>query len=383
MAFLGVMASLTLILLCLVEGFEAMVLPRRVTRQIRYTRFYYIYAWKLWRFTAIRIRRPKLRQSFLSWFGPFSILGLFATWVAGLIVGFALLHLSLQTVLQTPTGNAQGDFLAYLYMSGETFFTLGFGDVTPVEGFGRAITVAEAGIGFGFMAIIIGYLPVLYQAFSQREVTISLLDARAGSPPTAGQLLLRLAQSKHIGAIDSLLAEWEHWAAALLESHLSFPSLSYYRSQHDNQSWLAALTAILDTCALVIAGVEGADPFQAQLTFAMARHAVVDLSLVFWARPIPPDPDRLMAGELLRLRSALRDAGLSLRDGPHIDERLSELRELYEPFANALARHFLYTVPPIYSEKPAVDNWQTSAWMRRAPGIGGLPAPVLQDDHFE
>ena len=127
-----------------------------------------------------------------------------------------------------------------------TFFTLGFGDLTPQGPTGRALAVAEAGIGFAFLAVVISYLPVFYQAFSKREVTISLLDARAGSPPTAGSLLLRLAPGRNFEALDRFLQEWERFAAEVLESHLSFPLLSYYRSQHDNQSWLAAMTTILD-----------------------------------------------------------------------------------------------------------------------------------------
>src|SRR5262249_55504278 len=143
------------------------------------------------------------------------------------------------------------DFNTYLYLSGVTFSTLGFGDVVAVSPLGRLLTVAEALLGFGFLACLIGYLPVFYQAFSRREVTISLLDARAGSPPSAASLLLRLAQAQNVPAVVPFLAEWERWAAELLESHLTYPVLSFYRSQHDNQSWLAALTAILDTCALL------------------------------------------------------------------------------------------------------------------------------------
>ena len=140
----------------------------------------------------------------------------------------------------------------------------------------RALTVIEAGVGFGFLALVIGYLPVLYQGFSRREVNISLLDARAGSPPSAGELLVR-----HVGdtaGLETLLRDWERWAAELMESHLSYPVLLYFRSQHEHQSWLGALTAVLDASALVMVGVEGGPVRQAQLTFAMARHAVVDLA---------------------------------------------------------------------------------------------------------
>jgi hypothetical protein len=384
MTILGVLGSAAVILVFLLEGFETMVLPRRVTRQFRLTRFYFRFTWPVWRHVAAWIGRPRLRQSFLSWFGPLSILGLFAFWILGLMLGFALLHTALDTpVLVSGGEEVRGGLGMYFYLSGVSFFTVGFGDITPATGLAKFLTVLEAGVGFSFMAVIIGYLPVLYQAFSQRETTISLLDARAGSPPTAGQLLYRLAQSRHVAAVDPLLAEWERWSAQVLESHLSFPPLSFYRSQHDNQSWLAALTAILDTCALLMAGVEGADPYQARLTFAMARHALVDLALVFSTPPRPPESDRLPAEELPRLRTHLCGAGLKMRDGPAFERQLQELRELYEPFALALGEFFCFVVPPVWTQKPAVDNWQTSAWTRRAPGIVGLSAPAVPDDHFE
>jgi hypothetical protein len=265
-------------------------------------------------------------------------------------------------------------------MSGVTFFTLGFGDVTPSHSLGRFLTVAETGLGFAFLALVIGYLPVLYQAFSHREVTISLLDARAGSPPTAAQLLIRLARRPSPSPIDGFLAEWERWAAEVLESHVSFPMLSFYRSQHDNQSWLAALTAVLDTSALVIACVKVVDPYQAQLTFAMARHVVVDLSQVFRIPPIEPAMDRLPEDRLNQLQEALRSAGLELRQGAAVENKLVELRHMYEPFLNALSEFFLLAMPPVLSETAPVDNWQTSAWMRRTCGIGEL-APG--DDHLD
>jgi hypothetical protein len=380
MWIVSALLSLALIIAVLVDGFEAMVLPRRVTRIYRPARLFYRSTWTIWKAVAERIKPGKRREGFLSIFGPLSLLALFATWVTGLIVGFGLLHWSWGSHLSIP--ESETSLSSYLYLSGTTFFTLGYGDVTALDRFGRFLTVVESGMGFGFLALIIGYLPVLYQAFSRRELPISLLDARAGSPPTAGQVLIRLAQSQHLNSADALLAEWERWSAEVLESHLSFPVLSFYRSQHDNQSWLGALSAILDTCSLLIVAVKGADPYQAQLTFAMARHALVDLALVFKTAPIAPDPDRLTPGRLDELREAVRKAGLEMRDDAAVHKRLGELRSMYEPFANSLARYFLFRIPAFLPEKATADNWQTSAWTRRTAGIGGLTLPQGADDHF-
>jgi hypothetical protein len=386
MSLLLSLVSVALIVAVLFDAFEAMVLPRRVTHPYRFARFFYRTSWRLWGALAARIGARKWRQSFLSVFGPLSLLTLFSLWASGLIVGFGLLHWSLGTALN-PLGSAQippgevADLGAYLYLSGVTFFTLGYGDLTPVTPAGRVLAVIESGLGFGFMAVIIGYLPALYQAFSAREVTISLLDARAGSPPSAAEFLRRVGMTGHCDAVEPFLAEWERWAAQLLESHLSFPVLSYYRSQHDNQSWLAALTTVLDTCAVLLAVVKDGPLYQAQLTFAMARHAAVDLALVFQVPPRPPEPDRLPPELWLRLREQLAGHDLPLRDGPGVVDKLTELRGLYEPFVNALAHFLLFTLPPLIAEKPTVDNWQTTAWARRAPGIGQLPADG--DEHFD
>jgi hypothetical protein len=243
--------------------------------------------------------------------------------------------------------------------------------------------VAESGLGFVFLAAIVSYLPVLYQAFSRREIAVALLDARAGSPPSAGELLRRLAAGHSPCGAGPFLVEWERWAADLLESHISFPVLSYYRSQHENQSWVGALTAILDTSALLLAGVDGPDGYQARLTFAMARHAAVDLALVFQTPPLPPLPDRLPAADLATLRQSLCRAGVTMRDGPAVATALTELRGLYEPFVNALAAYFLFAMPPFQRDEPPVDNWQTSAWTPRSPGLGGLPTAGTGDDHFD
>jgi hypothetical protein len=192
-----------------------------------------------------------------------------------------------------------------------------------------------------------------------------------------------LAAGRSPTGTGPFLAEWERWAADLLESHISFPVLSYYRSQHENQSWVSSLTAILDTSALLLAGVDGPDVYQARLTFAMARHAAVDLAMVFQSPPLPPQPDRLSEADFAQLRESLCSAGMKMRDGTGVAAALAELRGLYEPFVNALAAHFLFTLPPFQPTKPPVDNWQTSPWMPRSPGLGSLSTAATEQGHFD
>jgi hypothetical protein len=288
-------------------------------------------------------------------------------WVCGLILGFGLIHWSIGPALLNRQGIAS--FFTSLYMSGTTFFTLGLGDVAPHGSLARLLVVTESGMGFGFLALVIGYLPVLNQSFARRETTISLLDARAGSPPTAAEMLCRHDHEGGMEALQELLHEWESWSADLLEGHLSYPVLAYFRSQHDNESWLAALTAVLDTCALVMAGLEGACERQAELTFAMARHAVVDLALVFSTEPSEPRPDRLPSERLAELRTFLADNGIKLRKGKAIEQRLAELRHLYEPYCHALAAYFRVRIPPWIAAEGWLDNWQRTAWERPAKKV--------------
>jgi hypothetical protein len=354
----AIAGGVLLILGVLWDAFETAVLSRRVSRGTRLTTIFYRSTWPAWRVVAGRIRSERQRENFLTVFGPLSLLLLIAFWAFGLVLGFAMLHWGAGTQMRTPDGRM--NFFVDLYMSGTTLFTLGIGDVTPTSPSGRAITVVESGIGLGFLALMISYLPVLSQAFSSREVSISLLDARAGSPPTGSELLRRHGRDWEVG-LEPLLRDWERASAVLLESHVSFPVLAFYRSQHDNQSWVAAMTAILDSCALIIAVVENGPVRQSRLTFAMARHAVTDLCHVLNLNPRPPKPDRLSRTDLAALRESLRQSGIALQPEPAAEKRFHELRGMYEPQVDALSRRLLMPLPPWVPIAAVHENWNATA----------------------
>jgi Ion channel len=357
----AVIFGIALLLIVLWDSFETMVLPRRVRRRIRLTRLFYTITWQFWSALARRMRQSNLRDSFLSYYGPLSLILLLGVWATSLSLGFAIIHWGCSSNLNGPNG-PETSFGAAFYLSGSTLFTLGIGDITPRSTLGRALTVVESGTGIAFLALVIGYLPVIYQAFSRRETNISLLDARAGSPPSAGELLRRYAEDDSPDALITFLRDWERWSSELLESHLSYPVLAYYRSQHDRESWLAALTMLLDVCALVIVGVDGIPVRPARLAFAMARHAAVDLSQVFGTPPREPSRNRLPSTDLIRLRATLAEAGLLLREGSAAEQKLIAVRAKYEPYVNALADHLLVALPPWLPEAGATDDWQTSVW---------------------
>ena len=357
---LATVAGFILFFAILRDSFETIVLPRRVSRRFRLSRWFYLSTWTLWSAIARKIRPGNRREFYLSYYGPLSLLLLLVAWALVLILAYSLFQWGLSDPLQAP--EKQQTFWTYLYMSGTTFVTLGYGDVVPLSLLGRSLAVGEAATGFLFLALIVGYVPVIYQSFSRRETQISLLDARAGSPPSASEMLRRHYRDRTINELGQFLGTWERWCAEVLESHLSYPVLTYYRSQHERQSWLAALTTILDTCALMIVGFEGVSPLIVRPTFAIARHAAVDLAQVYGTPPLDPKLNRLSKDDFVRLRDALSDVGLVFHVEEDAERRLYEIRRSYEPFVNALADHLLVNLPPWIPATKTVDDWQTSAW---------------------
>jgi Ion channel len=354
---LTLVLSLFVLATILWDAFETLVLPRTVGRRLRVTRVYFDFTWKQWSLAAARIPSGRRRERFLAIFGPLSLLGLAGVWALGLLAGFAGLQWSAGSNLRPIS--ATGRFVDDLYMSGTTLFTLGLGDVQPVGRVARLITVMEAGTGFAFLAIVIAYFPVLYQSFSRREAQLTLLDAWAGSPPAAVEVLRRLAERDELGALQPFLKDWEYWCSELLESHISYPAVAYFRSQHQHQSWVSALATILDLSALVEVGLDGVPTWQAHVTFAMARHAAVDLSQVLHAAP-DMSVDRLPGEDLEELRRQIESVGLRPARSADADRRLSELRDSYEPYVSGLARALMMSTPAWLRRHTVRDNWQVS-----------------------
>ena len=355
------------------DTFQTIILPRRPSGRFRITRLFFIATWGPWALIGRNIKSKRIREDFYGIYGPASLILLLVVWASLLMMGFALLFFAIGSPFHEWTGHvstgAWDQMRTDMYVSGTTLFTLGLGDILPMQISARTMIITEAGVGLGFIALVIGYVPVLYGAFSKREVSIALLDGRAGSPPTAGELLRRHGFDGGDEAIVLLLAEWERWSAELLESHVSYPILCYYRSQHDNQSWLSALTAILDACSVLITSLQGTPVRQAQLTFAMARHALVDLVLVFhlkerkgWAAH--QERDRLPTADFRKLCGLLSDTDVELCGDPASEERLRAIRKLYEPYAHALAEYLGMPVSDWITEPKKNDQWSTVAGLR-------------------
>ena len=379
----ALLLGLGFLALVILDAFQTIILPRRPVGRLRITRLFFLFTWGPWKWLANRFPARR-REQMYSIYGPFSLLLLFFLWALLLIVAFAGIAFAMHTPFHDPThpSTPLARLGSCLYVSGTSLFTLGLGDVLPATFAARLLTIIEAGFGLGFVALVIGYVPVLYTAFSQREIAVALLDARAGSPPTAAELLVRHNFSGGHHALNLLLADWERWCATLLETHISYPILCYYRSQHDNQSWLAALTAILDTCALLITTIEGPSTRQAQLTFAVGRHTLVDLVHVFHREPqeranAAAPLTRLSDSDFARLCDVLQPSGFSLCSDFEARERLNALRLLYEPQAQALCEHLRFELPR-WVVPPPDPNRKRDIWN----AVANLRSPAALADRL-
>lgn len=352
--------GIAVVVLVLWDAFETIVVPKTVERRYSVSTIYYRAVWKLWDRLTLHTKLPGLRQAALNSFPPLSLIFLFVTWATLLILGFAMIHLGIGAL---PAGSSFG---TYAYFSGVTFFTLGYGDLHATDSAGRLASVIETGTGYGFLAIVISYVPTLYQAFSRREHFIVMLDSRAGSDPTGGELVRRHAEAGAANCLTPVFKDAERWAAEQLETYLSYPIMAYYRSQHDTQSWLTTMTAILDSCSIVLAGVHGDEPwikelrFQAQATYAMCRHVVVDLSYIL---DDPPDAKMLSRTTPQIIAELERAANLAGSiPAPNFAAELEAHRAKYEPYLIGLARDLHFTLPAWIPMEHVLDNWERSAW---------------------
>jgi hypothetical protein len=356
-----------LILLNLAEFFVVLVLPRRVKRGVRLARRVFAMAWIPGRAVARRLPGTA-GDSFLGILGPLGLFAIVALWALGVVVGFAMLQWAGGSHV---VAHGSGTFLDDLYFSGGAFLSASSG-VAPHTAYSKVVMLAEAATGLMILFIVIGYLPALYDSFSRREVVVSQLDPRAGSPPSAGAILMRSADRGGWEEIATYLDEWDNWAAELMETHLSYPILAYYRSQHVNQSWLAALTTIVDTSAFAMATAPAPAAHAGELTFAIGRHALADLAYTFRVTPRPPSADRLPDSVMHELCKELRARDLDLVEEGAAWIRLNELRHTYEPYANALARHLAVPLPSWMPAGDAQRNWEQALWQSRR-AVRSLP----------
>ena len=313
------------------DVFRTVVTPRAAHGRFRLSRILFLVLWRPWRWLGLRRHTVEGRERFLAVAAPAIFFLLLLGWASLALIAYGLILWSPMFAHGVPTGDPS--FGDALYLAGTSLFTLGFGGGTP-EGWTRAIEVLAAATGLGLLAVVIAYLPVLYQAFNRREVGVILLDARAGSPPSGPELLHRMALAGAAGHLGELFAEWERWVADVLETHMSYPLLALFRSPHDQTSWVTALGAVLDAATLVLTTSEGPPDPRAKLLYGTGVHAVEDLFYYFRLQERQPVIQR---DEFADVIDDLRESGYAVRGVDDAYDRFMERRAAYAGRVDAIA----------------------------------------------
>jgi hypothetical protein len=329
LSWLLVPAGVMLLVATMADAVGTLLVGRGLTARWRPTRVFYHVTWWGWSRVGRALRSPRRRERFLAAYGPLTLLALLLVWLLGLLVGWALVYASDKSAFAGTTG-----FASDLYYSGTSLLTLGFGDIVARSSAFRLLTLVEAVSGLGTIALVISYLPALYGAYSHRETQLLMLDEPTGERISPTTLIARHAPGGDTARLDRFFAEWERWTAEVLESHVSYPMLAFFRSQHPGQSWITALGVVLDAATLTSAAVEGADDREPYFMYRRGRRAISEVCLRLHISGAPgPGLDRhLFDIGYLRLTST----GLPLRDPEDAWQRLQEYRSTYAGSLQAL-----------------------------------------------
>lgn len=322
-------------------------LPNRVKGRFWFASFFYRSLWLAWSIVARHMKPGKWRETYLSLYGPFSMMLLVSIWACGLVMGFALLH----WMIDSFTGSSgETTFFSSLNKSASIFLSFGQGDTISRTTIERLLTVAQLGLNFCFLAIVMAYLITLYKAFSRRQLRINLFASLLGLPPKAAELPLQHYDNESVEELMEELRDWEQWSAELLVNNRAHPFLGYFRSW--KISWLTTLTLIMDTSAMLVSSTDHALARQAKRTFSRARRSVVEMAGFLAIPTQTPGYDRHLQKNLAQLRKHLAAARVPLYADVIADEKLIVWQATYEPYVYALSDHLLMALP---SWNPEVD----------------------------
>jgi len=357
---LEVIVGIAVVFYILNDIFQSVVVPRPTPARFRLTRWVVRPGWRAWRAMGLRTRSSGERERLLGVYAPLVVVLLLLLWLTGLVVGYALIFYGLRNQLHPLVH----DFPTALYFAGTSVLTIGFGDFVATSGVARLLALTAGGTGLGTIALAISFLFSLYGSFQRREILIVTLDARAGAPPSGVNLLETMAKLGMADDLPHFFEEWEKWAAEVLDSHMAFPILAYFRSSHDNESWVSALGAVLDATTLVTTTIRGGPHGPAKMMFAMGRHLVEDLARFF---RIESDHDPgVERYEFDQARERLAGAGWSLLGPEESWVAFSRLRAQYAVALNNMAKW--WAAPP--------TQWIGDRSYVRLTGLRHEEAPV-------
>jgi hypothetical protein len=334
----SLIAGLFLIAIVFYDLFQTVVLPRPAVRKVQLGTIIVRPLWLAWRWIARRSSQVERSEARLGAFGPIALLILFALWALALILGYGLIIDGLAQQFRPPPQ----DLATSIYISSSTLVPLSFGDFVPEGGAARLVIVAESASGVALAALAITLLFSLYESFRAREEMVVSLDALAGAPPSGVHILETAAELRMRPDLKSTFEEWRKWSAMVLESHLAYPLLVYFRSSHDNEAWVNSFGAVMDAAVLVMSTVEDDSMGAARLMYTVGNHLVEDIGWVFRFKSssdaIVERPEWQLAVE------RLTKAGYQSKDVEPAWTKFVELRSRYATTLNNMAH--LLAVPP-------------------------------------
>jgi hypothetical protein len=325
-----------------------------VTTQRRASRLWPIYVfyrrtWRVWRALGRRIAAERGRERFLAVYGPLSLLGLLVVWVLLLLAGWGLVWWVLREQLEGVSG-----YLDAVYFAGVGFFTVGFGDVVPIGDLARLLALAQAFMGLVTIALVIGYLPTLFGAYSRREVQLLTLDDLSDERTTSTGLVESWHAGGGLDGLAAAFADWERWCAEVFDSHTAYPMLAFFRSRQPGQHWLTALGVVTDAAAISLAAIRDARAGSALRLYRRAS------GLLRTGRNLPAvarsaagaDGGQLVDEAAFRaLFRHLEAHGVPLHPYDRAFQDLQRLRADYLPYLRATIAVFL--VPPEFRNHAA------------------------------
>ena len=272
---LSFVLGFAIIVLTCASAVRALVLPRGVPDTL--SRIVFTVNRRVFDFWLRWTHSYLERDAIMAFFAPVSVLTLLPTWLVLVLLGYMAMFWGL---------GATSWYDAFR-ISGSSVLTLGF-DMAS-EPISAMLALSEAAIGLILVALLIAYLPTMYSAFSKREAAVTMLEVRAGSPPSAIELIQRYHRIHGLDHLTALWETWETWFADVEESHTSLGALTFFRSPRPGRSWVTAAGTILDAAALTASTLDRPRDAQAELCIRAGYIAFRSISDFFGIR-YDPDP---------------------------------------------------------------------------------------------
>ena len=356
-------AGVVILAVAFYDVFQSVVLPRPSIGRLRIAPWILRPLWATWRWMAMRESRVERRENRLGSFGPVGLLALLAFWSLSSILGYALITDAIPDQIQP----RPQDFWTSLYFSASTLLPLSYGEILPVGALARLVIIAESATGVGLIALVISLLFSLYGSFQRREELVVTLDALAGAPPAGLQILETVASHRMPDELRATFDDWRRWSAAVLESHLAYPILVYFRSSHDNEAWLNSFGAVMDAATLVLSTVvsEDATEGHARLMFKVGNHLVEDLAWYFRFKSAGAPIVERQEFDDARLR--LIAAGYKCHEADAAWKEFASLRSMYASTINQLANRLAIQPAKWIGDRSYVPHVERGSARRRAP----------------